>query len=60
MGIGTLFSAPKVIMLATGAKKSQAVRQMLRGPIDPRCPASLLQAHPDAEVFLDTAAAADL
>ncbi|MDB5096540.1 MAG: glucosamine-6-phosphate isomerase [Cyanobacteria bacterium RYN_339] len=60
MGIGTLFSAPKVLMLATGAKKSQAVRAMLRGPIDPRCPASLLQAHPDAEVFLDTAAAADL
>jgi glucosamine-6-phosphate deaminase len=60
MGVATLLSSPKVLMLATGSNKSQAIRQMLRGPIDPRCPASLLQAHPDAEVFLDTAAAADL
>jgi glucosamine-6-phosphate deaminase len=60
MGVGTLFTSPKIVMLATGAKKAAAVRRMLRGPIDTQCPASLLQVHPDAEVYLDTAAAADL
>lgn len=60
MGVGTLLSAPRVLLIATGAKKAAAVKHMLSGRVDPRCPASLLAVHPDAEVFLDTAAAAEL
>jgi glucosamine-6-phosphate deaminase len=60
MGMGTLLSAPYVMLIATGAKKAEAVRKMLSGRVDPRCPASLLQTHPRVEVFLDTAAAVEL
>lgn len=60
MGVGTLLSAPKVWLMATGAGKAEAVEQMLSGAVDPRWPASLLQVHPGAEVFLDQAAASKL
>lgn len=58
LGVGTLLSAPRVWLMASGAGKAEAVARMLNGTIDPLCPASLLQAHPSAEVFVDTAAAA--
>lgn len=60
MGVGTLLSSPTVLLIATGAAKAKAVGRMLSGQVDPRCPASLLQLHPRAEVFLDTAAAGEL
>lgn len=60
MGVGTLLSAPTVWLIATGAAKADAVRRMLAGQVDPACPASLLQLHPDAHVFLDTAAASEI
>ena len=57
MGVGTLLAAPKVWLMATGENKAAAVARMLSGVVDPGCPASLLQVHPGAEVFLDQAAA---
>ncbi len=57
MGVGTLLSAPRVWLIATGRKKADAVARMLSGRVDPACPASLLEVHPAAEVFLDTSAA---
>ena len=57
MGVGTLLSAPRVWLIATGRAKAKAVAAMLSGRVDPACPASLLQLHPAAEVFLDTSAA---
>lgn len=36
-----------------GRRKAAAVRSMLRGPISPACPASILRTHPDAVLFLD-------
>jgi glucosamine-6-phosphate deaminase len=48
------------VLCAFGSKKAPAVRAMLRGPIDPACPASLLRQHPDAHVLLDREAAAEL
>lgn len=60
MGVGTLLSAPTVWLMATGAGKAEAVACMLGGTVDPACPASLLQVHPRAEIFLDQAAAGRL
>ena len=60
MGVGTLLSAPRVWLMATGAGKAEAVACMLGGAVDPACPASLLQVHPGAEIFLDRAAAGRL
>lgn len=60
MGVGTLLAAPQVWLIATGTHKAAAVAAMLAGQVDPACPASLLQLHPHAEVFLDTSAAGGL
>ena len=58
MGIGSIMRSKKIIMIATGSSKAQAVRDMIKGPVTPMCPASILQQHPDVTVYLDTAAAA--
>jgi glucosamine-6-phosphate deaminase len=60
MGVGTLLSAPKVMLMASGAGKADAVARMLSGTVDPACPASVLQLHPNVDVFLDRAAASKL
>lgn len=60
MGVGTLLSAPEVWLMATGESKAEAVARMLGGAVDPACPASLLQVHPHAEIYLDQAAASRL
>ncbi|WP_085829954.1 glucosamine-6-phosphate deaminase [Collinsella vaginalis] len=58
MGIGTIMRAKRVLVIANGEKKAQAVHDMIYGPITPSCPASVLQLHPDAIVIADEAALA--
>ncbi len=58
MGIGSIMKARKIIFIATGKMKAQAVYDMINGPVTPKCPASILQQHSDVTVFLDEAAAA--
>jgi glucosamine-6-phosphate deaminase len=60
MGIGTIMKARRVILLATGPAKAEAVAKMIEGPVSALVPASALQLHPDAVVILDEAAAAGL
>ena len=60
MGIGSILQARTVLLLATGAHKAAIVARALAGPITTRVPASLLQAHPNALVVLDRAAAGKL
>ena len=60
MGIGSIFRARKIVLIATGEKKADAVAAMVHGPVDPKCPASILQLHPDTVVLLDREAAAQL
>jgi glucosamine-6-phosphate deaminase len=56
-GIGTIMKAKNIILIATGANKAQAVRDMIEGPVDEACPASILQKHPSVTVIVDEAAA---
>ena len=56
MGIGSIFRAKKILLLASGAKKAKALKEALNGPIDPKLPASILQLHPDVVVVCDEAA----
>lgn len=56
-GLKTILASQRVLLVAYGAAKREAVTGMLHGPRDPRCPASLLQGHAQVEVFLDEAAA---
>ena len=58
MGIGSIFSARQIILIATGSKKANAIRMTVNGDITPRCPASILQFHPNTLLLLDTEAAA--
>ena len=60
MGIGEIMKAKKLLMLATGKNKADAVYNMIKGPVTTACPASALQNHPDVVVILDQAAAAKL
>ena len=56
-GIGTIMKAKNILLIATGANKAQAVKDMIDGPVDENCPASILQKHPSVIVIVDEAAA---
>ncbi|MGN0985203.1 MAG: glucosamine-6-phosphate deaminase, partial [Candidatus Enterenecus sp.] len=56
MGIGCIMAARRVLLIASGSNKADALYSALRGPIDPRCPASILQLHSDVVVVADEAA----
>lgn len=56
-GIATIMRAKKIILIATGENKAQAVKAMVEGPIDVNCPASILQKHGNTVIVIDEAAA---
>lgn len=60
MGMATILAARRIVLLATGAAKAACVKRMIEGEISTRVPASFLQLHPAAEVWLDRAAATKL
>ena len=60
MGIATIMKAKKILLVASGANKADAVAAMVNGPVDPACPAYVLQNHPDVVVIVDEEAAAKL
>jgi glucosamine-6-phosphate deaminase len=57
MGMATILHARRVVLIATGAAKARCVDRMINGPVTPKVPASFLQLHRCAEVWLDRAAA---
>ncbi|MFI3280974.1 MAG: 6-phosphogluconolactonase [Rikenellaceae bacterium] len=56
MGINTIMMAKKVILLAWGEDKVNAVRQVVEGEMTSQIPASYLQNHPNIQVVIDKAA----
>ncbi|MCQ2428812.1 MAG: glucosamine-6-phosphate deaminase [Clostridia bacterium] len=56
MGMGTILRAKKIIIMANGAAKRDAVAVMLKGGLTTSCPASLLNLHPDVTLICDPAA----
>jgi glucosamine-6-phosphate deaminase len=60
MGIATILSARRVVLLAHGPRKAAAFAAMVEGPVTSMVPASALQLHGSATVVCDEAAAADL
>ena len=60
LGIGGIMEAKRVILIAIGADKAEAVARAARGPVSPDSPASILRFHPNAQLMLDVAAAAGL
>ena len=60
MGLASIMRARKIVLIATGANKADAVYGMIKGELTTDCPASILQTHPDVTVVLDKEAAARL
>lgn len=58
MGIKTIMQAKKILLLACGKSKAEAIGKALYGEITPEVPASILQIHPDVTVIVDRDAAA--
>lgn len=58
MGIQSIMDAKKIALIAYGSKKAAAIRDMVNGPVRESMPASILQNHPDVNLFLDEEAAA--
>jgi glucosamine-6-phosphate deaminase len=60
MGMGTILKAGAIVLIASGERKASCVERTIRGPLTTRLPASFLQTHRRAELFLDRAAASRL
>ncbi|MDM8266727.1 glucosamine-6-phosphate deaminase [Limosilactobacillus pontis] len=60
MGIASIMAAKRIILLAFGDAKAEAIRQTVNGPVTLEVPGSVLQRHPDVTVVLDEAAAGRL
>ena len=60
MGVATILDAREVALLATGEHKSGIVARAVEGEISTDVAATFLQRHPNATVYLDLAAAAEL
>jgi len=57
MGMGSIFSARKILMLASGKNKSQVMSLLYKGQITTYAPLTLLALHHDVTVVMDEAAA---
>lgn len=60
VGLKTILSARRILIMAYGAHKTAAAKAMHEGSQTSDCPASFLQNHGNVNVFLDDAAAAAL
>lgn len=60
MSIQQIMRSRLVVLSASDARKAQAVRDAVEGPVTPMHPASILQRHANAVLFLDPPAASRL
>ncbi|GGC62753.1 glucosamine-6-phosphate deaminase [Hoyosella rhizosphaerae] len=59
-GLATISEARSIVLIATGPAKSSALAAAIEGPLSARCPASVLQLHPNVTIIADEEAAQDL
>ena len=60
MGIKTVMNARKLLLIALGDSKADAIKATVEGPVSSECPASVLQLHPNVVVYCDEGAASKL
>lgn len=60
MGFGTIMEAKKIILLASGLEKAEAISLSVEGRVTPDIPASILQKHPNTTIIIDEKAASKL
>ena len=57
IGLKTIFDARKIVIMATGLKKAQAIQTSIEKPININCPASMVQNHANVVFACDVEAA---
>jgi len=60
MGVGTIFKAKRIFLMAWGEKKAEILAKAIESNITPLIPATFLQNHSEAIVIMDKAASQDL
>ena len=60
LGIDSILQAREVMLVAWGEHKASIVREAIEQRFDVACPASALQLHKNARIFLDLSAASSL
>ncbi len=60
MGLASIMDAKKLVLIASGKEKAQAIAKTLEGPVTTDIPASIIQWHPNVTVIVDEAAASQL
>ena len=60
MGIGSIMKSKKIILMAFGEAKAEAIANTINGGITVDVPASVLQNHADVTIIIDEAAASKL
>ncbi|OQD42284.1 glucosamine-6-phosphate deaminase [Croceivirga radicis] len=56
MGVGTIMSATRIILMAWGEGKSRIIKEAVEGEIRESVPATFLQEHPNCDYIIDEAA----
>jgi glucosamine-6-phosphate deaminase len=57
MGIKDILRAKKILLVASGLNKAQAIKAMIEGEVHEDVPCTILQKHPDVVVVIDKEAA---
>ncbi|MFQ6617991.1 MAG: glucosamine-6-phosphate deaminase, partial [Fidelibacterota bacterium] len=57
MGIGTIMDSRALLLLASGMKKAQAIKNTVEGPITAMVPATIVQMHRKTTIIVDEDAA---
>jgi glucosamine-6-phosphate deaminase len=60
MSVRQILKSRQLVATVPDLRKAEAAKNALEGPVTPQCPASIIQQHPNCEVFLDEAAASRL
>ncbi|MCL2492141.1 MAG: glucosamine-6-phosphate deaminase [Coriobacteriia bacterium] len=53
MGIGSIFNADRIVLIASGPSKADILYDAFFGPVTPKIPASILQMHKDVTLIAD-------
>lgn len=58
MGVSTMLTAKRIILMAWGEQKATTVKEIVEGPVTTNCPASFLQNHDNISMYVDDNASA--
>ena len=57
VGIATILKSKRILLLASGENKAEAIKETVSGYVSTQVPSSLLQTHPEVTIIIDEAAA---